>query len=232
MLLFESDDRLLLFRYTSDEGERFWCPAGGGVEAGEMPEEAVQREIAEETGATDLVDLYRIAYRRHVVPMFGELVDAREHWFVGRVGPLVIDTDGWSELERSTISAHRWWTAADLHAAQDRLVPEDLASVVDKLLLEGGHRPSRSPTQRLELAFMARDFATPEEAALDGWPESARVHVVEVTVAGDWAEVVLDTEPSYPYWVYCARRAGRWVECGSANGPNVGWEDLELPFDA
>ncbi len=52
-------DRLLLTR-RSDNGE--WCMPGGGIDAGERPAEAAQREVLEETGlrvrVTGLLGVY------------------------------------------------------------------------------------------------------------------------------------------------------------------------------
>jgi hypothetical protein len=68
-------------------------------------------------------------------------------------------------------------------------------------------------------------YATPHEAGLAGWPGASEAHVVQVEVVGDRAEVVIDTDPSYRYWVYCVRRGDRWYEAVSGNGPTVGWQD-------
>ncbi|UYO97170.1 NUDIX hydrolase [Microbacterium sp. M28] len=47
----DDDDRILLARWT--EGRRAaWTMPGGGLEAGEDPEDAVRRELREETGYT------------------------------------------------------------------------------------------------------------------------------------------------------------------------------------
>ena len=69
--------------------------------------------------------------------------------------------------------------------------------------------------------------STPQEAALAGWAanRSARAHIVSVDVRGDRAEVIVDTEPSYPDWVYCVRRDDGWHETVSGNGPCIGWDD-------
>src|SRR5690606_40633776 len=45
----DDDDRVLLARWT--EGRRIaWTMPGGGLEAGEDPEDAARREVREETG--------------------------------------------------------------------------------------------------------------------------------------------------------------------------------------
>lgn len=66
---------------------------------------------------------------------------------------------------------------------------------------------------------------TPEAAALDGWPTDSQVRVTSVEVRGDRAEVVLNTDPGWPNWVYCIRTKGRWHEAISANGPTTEWDD-------
>jgi len=53
---------LLIQRSTKDDiGANTWENAGGNIECGEVPEEAMKREIREETGLTD-IRIERIAY--------------------------------------------------------------------------------------------------------------------------------------------------------------------------
>lgn len=71
-------------------------------------------------------------------------------------------------------------------------------------------------------------FDTPQEAALDSWSPAAQARIISTTIRGDRAEVALEVGPSYPYWVYCIRRQGRWFEGNSANGPTIGWDDPDI----
>jgi hypothetical protein len=69
-------------------------------------------------------------------------------------------------------------------------------------------------------------FDRPEDAT-SGWPTAAHVRVVSVDVRGNRAEIVLDTDPHYPYWVYCVQSGGRWRTTVDGNGPCTGWDDPE-----
>jgi hypothetical protein len=73
-------------------------------------------------------------------------------------------------------------------------------------------------------------FDSPEAAALATWAStpSAHARVVSVDIRGDRAEVVIDTDPSHPDWVYCVRRDGRWVDVLSGCGPSSGWDDPDI----
>ena len=45
VLLVDQEDRVLLFRYSAHDGERFWCTPGGGIDANESPCDAARREV-------------------------------------------------------------------------------------------------------------------------------------------------------------------------------------------
>jgi len=75
-------------------------------------------------------------------------------------------------------------------------------------------------------------YGSAEDAALAGWPSAARVRILSVDVRGDRAEIVVDTDPSYPYWIYCVKDPifGRWRESVSGNGPAEGWDSTSTIF--
>jgi hypothetical protein len=68
-------------------------------------------------------------------------------------------------------------------------------------------------------------FDRPENAALAGWPAAAQARIISVEIRGNRAEVVLDTDPHYPYWVYCRRSDAGWRITVDGNAPCVGWDD-------
>jgi 8-oxo-dGTP diphosphatase len=49
-LLIEQGRILMVRHFDVYIGQEYWCLPGGGVESGELPEQAVIRELAEETG--------------------------------------------------------------------------------------------------------------------------------------------------------------------------------------
>ncbi|MFW6074624.1 MAG: NUDIX domain-containing protein [Chloroflexota bacterium] len=114
-------------------------PPRGGCEPGESVETTAHRELLEETGlGPDDVTLSAVfGKRRHVVPWDEVIYDVRETWLLAWVAECEIDTSGFSDLERASISQHRWWTVNDLATSPDRLVPVNLADVVQRLLREG-----------------------------------------------------------------------------------------------
>lgn len=77
----------------------------------------------------------------------------------------------------------------------------------------------------LTVADSENGYDTPHEVALADWPPASHVRIVSVDIRGDRAEVLLDMDPTYAYWVYCIRVDGRWYESVSGNAPTNGWDD-------
>ncbi|MBD0291984.1 MAG: NUDIX domain-containing protein [Jiangellaceae bacterium] len=126
--------RVLLFRAV----DGYWFPPGGAVEPGETYEQAASRELAEETGRTDVALGPHIWNRRQVFEWRGRLLDLRERWYLG-VAPdaFALDVAGWTAEEQADITAYRWWSLEELAATQEPLVPRALAELVERLVQEG-----------------------------------------------------------------------------------------------
>lgn len=144
MVLLDPADRILLLHgfEPSEPSRRWWFTPGGGAEAGESREEAARREVAEETGITD-VRLGPVLWRRTCEFVFdGRAWDQDEWYFLGRTECTRTDTTGHTELERRSVADLRWWTADELARTRETVYPGGLAGLVRNLLDEG---PPSSP---------------------------------------------------------------------------------------
>src|SRR5579875_3223661 len=145
VLLLDQCDSLLLFRAEDPEsGGAFWFPPGGGLEEGEDAAAAARRELAEETGMTDLRLGPEVWHRRHIFTWRGVAYDQRERWFVTRAARFEPDNGAMTETEKLDIKAYRWWTLEELKATRELLTPRDLADRLRSLLVDGPPRQPRS----------------------------------------------------------------------------------------
>lgn len=137
ILLVDENDRTFLFKGQDPQNKSdvFWCPVGGGIEPGETPEEAIRREVMEETGLVDF-NLGPHIWNREVFLSFnGAFLHAKETWFFSRVTHFDIDISGFSELERETTLDQRWWTLQELIQTPEHLTPQRLPELLAPLLV-------------------------------------------------------------------------------------------------
>ena len=137
-VVLDPDDAILLVRF--DFGDRVvWATPGGGIEHGEPDEEALRRELAEETGLTGF-DLGPLVWTRtHHVPLGGGRWDGQtERYYLVRTerfepAPRLT----WAELRSEGMTAIRWWTLDDMEAAREPFAPRRLPQLVCELIRHG-----------------------------------------------------------------------------------------------
>ncbi|GHH57867.1 NUDIX hydrolase [Lentzea cavernae] len=137
VLLLNAEDRVLLVhaRDPQDADHHWWELPGGGVEPDEKPTDAACREVAEETGIVlPRVDrhLWTRESRFHYMGRDHHRIDLVFLARVADAAPTVALQP--TENEKAGVIERRWWTAADLHKCADKVLPANLAGLLDDVL--------------------------------------------------------------------------------------------------
>ncbi len=135
LLVVDHDRRILLFRFEHKRGplsgQVFWATPGGGLDEGETYEDAAKRELLEEVGL-GVDDIGPQIARRFVTFAIasGEMVEADERYFLVRTERHIVTDASWTALEREVVTAHQWWSQAELINLGEPFWPEDLADIL------------------------------------------------------------------------------------------------------
>jgi len=146
VLVIDAQQRVLLLRGADPARPQWsiWHPPGGGIDPGETPEQAAQRELMEEVGLRP-GELGPVVWTRRLVFSFdGTEYDQDEVYFVRYVERHEVDTRGHTALERRYLTGHRWFGIDDIRETADLVAPPDLADRLFELLRDG---PPLTPVQ-------------------------------------------------------------------------------------
>lgn len=141
VLVVDGLGRVLLVRGADPgrPGSRYWFTVGGGLEPGEAEVDAAVRELLEETGLRVAADELRPLFEDETdFPYAGTWYRQRQRYFLLRVPAYEVPTDHRDSSGDEYILEHRWWTLAELEAADDPVYPTDLAATLRRLQAAAG----------------------------------------------------------------------------------------------
>lgn len=133
VLLVDDRDRILLFTDSDPglPGRRWWITPGGGIDPGETDVAAAAREVEEETGARiEKAQLLGPVLSHRVIHGYTDVViDQEDVFFACWVPAFEVSVAGHTEQELLTLTAHRWWTRAELATTDEEIWPVELLTM-------------------------------------------------------------------------------------------------------
>jgi ADP-ribose pyrophosphatase YjhB (NUDIX family) len=140
VVLLDPDDRVLLMRY--DDGPPngiHWSTPGGGLDDDEDYPDGALRELAEETGWTDIVLLREIHRRSHTMEWSDRMVLQHERLYLARTEIRRRAITGVEAMHAADgIAAWHWWTLAEIESSTQAIWPHGLAGLIRAALATPG----------------------------------------------------------------------------------------------
>lgn len=132
VILLDPADRVLLMRYDQPPPNgRHWATPGGGAQDGEDYPAAALRELAEETGWTDITLQAEVLRRDYDMDYAGTMVHQDERLYLARTDLPEREITGVAAMHAADgIAAWRWWSLAELDATGEQVWPPGLADLI------------------------------------------------------------------------------------------------------
>jgi 8-oxo-dGTP pyrophosphatase MutT (NUDIX family) len=138
VLLLDADGRILLqqcFDPSDPDAGTWWNTLGGGLDGDETSDQAAVRELYEETGLRVAVgELGPVVHQRRTSFDFGgSRYRQDEEYFLLRADSFDAAPTVPSEIELVAVLGTRWWTRDELRRTGERVYPEELVEVLERL---------------------------------------------------------------------------------------------------
>jgi 8-oxo-dGTP diphosphatase len=137
-IVIDPEHRVLLVRFEFPAGTRWACP-GGGIDPGETAEDALRRELLEETGLSEPVIGPAVWTRLHIIPFIDGAWDGQREVFHVVYTPTFDPIPQFSSAQLAAEYLHeiRWWTLDELAVSDAVFVPQAFVTELRNLLDQG-----------------------------------------------------------------------------------------------
>src|SRR5215472_1841778 len=128
VIVLDPGDRVLLMRYDDDAPNGpHWATPGGGLNDGEDYAAGAARELAEETGWSDVELLGEVLRRSLTMEYGGRLTRQHERLYLARVSQACRGLGDVARMHAADgIAAWHWWTLAELESTAEVIWPGEL----------------------------------------------------------------------------------------------------------
>lgn len=150
-VLLDPRDRVLLFEFVVPKDyfagglQHFWATPGGEIDPGEDVRAAVAREVVEETGILNFEVGPELWFGSNQLTFKGAPTKTHERFFAVRSPTSDLGLTNWTDIEKQIMRTHRWWTVAELLAAEATIFPPRFGYLVDRFLKHGTNGPEEIP---------------------------------------------------------------------------------------
>jgi len=148
-LLLTPDNKVLLIKIKSPlRNLVMWMTPGGGIEPGESKDEALTRELYEETGLTTFSAGPMVWTREFTFPWNHRLLHQYEEYYLIRTPGFEPTMDhNPAHGEKQIFQRFRWWPLQELLDSQEKFAPWDLGRQLNDLLKRLRTASATSPAQ-------------------------------------------------------------------------------------
>jgi ADP-ribose pyrophosphatase YjhB (NUDIX family) len=133
-LLVDPQDRVLLMKLAFSEHQIYWLTPGGSLHPGESFEDALRREIREETGLILAQPGHWVWTSPKRIVRDGLPVDTLARVYLQRVPHFFAAPTALTSEERGRFRELRWWSIAEIAGSRETFIPRTLAVLLAALL--------------------------------------------------------------------------------------------------